>query len=84
MTEDEMVGWRHRLNGHAFEQAPGVGHGQGSLMCCTPRDYKELDMTDREGSGTPLQNSCLENPMDRGVWQAAVHRVAKSQTGLSD
>ena len=37
-----------------------------------------------EGNGTPLQYSCLENPMDRGAWWAAVHRVAKSQTRLSD
>ena len=37
-----------------------------------------------EGSGTPLQYSCLENPMDGGAWWAAVHRVAKSQTRLSD
>ena len=36
------------------------------------------------GSGNPLQYSCLENPMDRGAWQAIVHRVAKSQTQLSD
>ena len=38
----------------------------------------------REGNGTPLQYSCLENPMDRGTWQAAVHGVAKSRTRLSD
>ena len=38
----------------------------------------------REGNGTPLQYSCLENPMDRGAWWAAVHGVAKSQTQLSD
>ena len=37
-----------------------------------------------EGDGTPLQYSCLENPMDRGAWKAAVHGVAKSQTRLSD
>ena len=37
-----------------------------------------------EGNGTPLQYSCLENPMDGGAWWAAVHRVAKSQTRLSD
>ena len=37
-----------------------------------------------EGNGTPLQYSCLENPMDGGAWQAAVHAVTKSQTGLSD
>ena len=37
-----------------------------------------------EGNGNPLQYSCLENPMDRGAWQATVHGVTKSQTGLSD
>ena len=45
MTEDEMVEWHHRLNGHDFEQALGVGDGQGSLECCSPRGHKELDMT---------------------------------------
>ena len=35
MTEEEMVGWHHRLNGHESEQAPGAGDGQGSLVCCT-------------------------------------------------
>ena len=43
MTEDEMVGWHHRLNGHEFEQAPGDGEGQGSLACCSPWGHKELD-----------------------------------------
>ena len=36
MTEDEMVGWHHQLDGHEFEQAPGVGDEQGSLVCCNP------------------------------------------------
>ena len=36
MTEDEMVGWHHQINGHEFEQGPGVGDGQGSLVCCSP------------------------------------------------
>ena len=36
MTEDEMVGWHHQLSGHGFEQAPGVGDGQGGLACCSP------------------------------------------------
>ena len=36
MTEDEMVGWHLQLDGHEFEQAPGVGDGQGSLACCSP------------------------------------------------
>ena len=46
MTEDEMVGWHHRLDGHEFEQAPGVGERQGSLACCSPWGRKELDMTE--------------------------------------
>ena len=40
MTEDEMVGWHHQLTGHEFEQAQGVGDGQGSLVCCSPRGRK--------------------------------------------
>ena len=46
-TEDEMVGWLHQLDRHEFEQAPGVGDGQGSLACCSPWDSKELDMTEQ-------------------------------------
>ena len=45
MTEDEMVGWHHLLNGHEFEQVPGVGDGQGSLACCSPWGYNESDTT---------------------------------------
>ena len=47
MTEDEMVGWHHQLDGHDFEQASGVGDGQGSLECCSSRGRKESDMTER-------------------------------------
>ena len=47
MTEDEMVGWHHRLNGREFEQTPGDGGGQGSLSCCSPWGCKESDMTER-------------------------------------
>ena len=47
MTEDEMVGWHHRLEGHEFEQTLGVGDGQGGLVCCSPWGCKELDMTER-------------------------------------
>ena len=46
-TEDEMAGWHHRLEGHEFEQALGVGDGQGSLACCSPWGCKELDTTER-------------------------------------
>ena len=46
MTEDEMVGWYHQLDGHEFEQALGVGDGQGGLACCSPWGRKESDTTE--------------------------------------
>ena len=45
-TEDEMVGWHHRLNGREFEEAPGDGDGQGGLACCSPWGHKESDTTE--------------------------------------
>ena len=45
-TDDEMVGWHHWLDGHEFEQALGVGDGQGGLVCCSPWGHKELDVTE--------------------------------------
>ena len=57
MTEDEMVGWHHRLNGHDFEQAPGDGAGQGSLACCSPWGRKELDMTEQLNITTKQGNT---------------------------
>ena len=47
MTEDEMIVWHHQLDGQEFEQASGVGDGQGSLVCCSPWGCKELDTTER-------------------------------------
>ena len=96
MTENEMAGWHHWLDGRESEWTPGVGDGQGGLVCCVIHgvarsrtwlsDWTELNWTDihGEGHGTPLQYSCLENTMDGGAWWAAVHGVAKSQTQLSD
>ena len=46
VTEDEMVGWHHELNGHEFEQTLGDSEGQGSLACCSPWEGKESDMTE--------------------------------------
>ena len=46
MTEDEMVGWHHQLNGHEFGWTPGVGDEQGGLACCSSWSCKELDMTE--------------------------------------
>ena len=47
MTEDKMVGWYHRLNGHEFEQDLRDGEGQGGLACCRPWGCKELDTTEQ-------------------------------------
>ena len=47
MTEDEMAGWHYQLDGHEFEQASGVGDGQRSLECCSPRGHKESDTTEQ-------------------------------------
>ena len=71
-----MVGWYHRLDGHEFEQAPGVGDGQGNLSCCSPRGHKESDTT--EGLNWP--EVCLTrkvmwsdlhlrvtNPLEEGI-----------------
>ena len=46
-TEYEMAGWHHQLDGHEFEQAPGVGDGQGTLACCSAWGLKESDTTER-------------------------------------
>ena len=53
-TEDEMVGWHYQLSVHDFEQIPGDGEGQGSLACCSPRGYKELDTTEQLNSSNRL------------------------------
>ena len=60
MTEDEMVGWHHRLNGHEFEQALGVGDGQGSLACCNSWGHKESDATELNWQEPhwPLSQEC--------------------------
>ena len=50
MTEDEMVGWHHRLNRHEFDQTQGNSEGQGRLACCSPWGCKESDMTERQNN----------------------------------
>ena len=62
MTEDEMVGWYHQVNGYESEQAPGDGEGQGSLACCSPWGHKESDRTkqlnNNSDSGIAKWNRC--------------------------
>ena len=65
MTEDEMVGWDHQLDGHEFQQTLGDSEGQGSLACCSPWGQKELDLTqwlsnnNSNGPGCPVLRLCL-------------------------
>ena len=47
MTEDQIAGWHHQLNGHGFGWTPGVGDGQGGLVCCNLWGHKELDTTEQ-------------------------------------
>ena len=58
MTEDEVIGWHHWFDGHEFEQALGVGDGQGSLGCCSPWGSKESDMTERLSLSFHLHTLC--------------------------
>ena len=61
MTEDEMVGWHHQFNGQEFEQALGVGDGQGSLACCSPWGHKESDLvTEQQTNKYVRSNECYE------------------------
>ena len=69
MKVDEMGGWHHQLDGHEFEQTPGIGDGQGSLVWCSPWGHKELDTTERLNSTEVLRavtGFCILTP-DRGV-----------------
>ena len=54
VTEDEMIGWHHRLNWPEFEQAPGDGKGQWSLTCCSPWGHKESDVTEKQQNNLHL------------------------------
>ena len=58
MTEEEMVGWHHRLDGHEFEQALGDGEGQGSLVCCSPWGHKESDTTEQLNRTDVVNTGC--------------------------
>ena len=66
-TEDEMVGWHHQLDGHEFEQALGVGDGQGSLVCCSPWAHKESDTTEQ------LNWTELNQVLTQGCYLSGIH-----------
>ena len=62
MTEDGMIGWHQRLNGHEFEQALGDGKGQGSLVCCSPWRHKESNRTEQLSNNNKVQHrKCVIN-----------------------
>ena len=64
-----------------------IGGSDGKESACSAGEQGSIPGSGRfprEGNGNPLQYSCLENPMDRGAWQATVHEVPKSQTQLID
>ena len=82
VTEDETIGWHHWLNGHEFEQALGDGEGQGSLVCCSPRGCKELDMTEQLNNNkatkemywlleVKIPQSWLQEMVDPEAWWAS-------------
>ena len=58
MTEDEMAGWHHQLDGHEFGWSLGVGDGQGGLVCCSSWGCKELDMTEQLNRTELLNKTC--------------------------
>ena len=61
MTKDEMVGWHHRLDGHEFEQALGVGDEQGSLACCSPQGHKGSNTTEGLNNKTSSLSCTCKN-----------------------
>ena len=82
-----MVGWHHRLNGHEFEQALGVGEGQGGLACCSPWGRKKMDTTERlnKGGGGNNRGSAwysLDRSAAEGVASALV-RMGKRPSSLT-
>ena len=69
MTEDEMIGWHHRLNGHEFEQALGDGEGQVGLACCSPWGRKESDTTEQRNNDSCTREQALGSRLSScGAW----------------
>ena len=68
ITEDEMVGWHHQLNGHEFEQAPGDSEGQGGLACCSSWGHKESQTWLSDWTTTKLFCKVPERPENWIVW----------------
>ena len=78
ITEDEMVGWDHRCNGHEFEEAPGVCDGQRGLACCSPWGHKESDTTKR------LNWTDYGDWAFRGKMEHSLGKAEHSASGVQD
>ena len=74
MTEDEMAGWHHWLDGRESEWTPGVGEGQGGLACCSPWGHRELDTTERLDNKTPHQGAG-NSPWDMSLLGSPLHQL---------
>ena len=77
-----MVGWNHRLDGHVFEQTPGVGDGQGSLVCYSPWGHKEQDMTEQLNCSS-VSKLC-PNPCNPGCSTPGFLEFAETNVHLVD
>ena len=79
MTEDEMVGWHHRLNGYEFEQALGVGDRQGSLVCCSPWGCRDLDTTKRPSLSLSNDNDGGKKAASSYIRRVAIETIRLTQ-----
>ena len=75
MTEDEMVGWHHCLNGHEFELTPGDSKGQGNLACCNPWGGKESDMTEQLNNNNNIKEAWKSDGGDGENYQCMDARL---------
>ena len=75
MTEDEMIGWHHQLNGHIFEPTPGDGEGQGSLACCSPWDHKESDTAEQLNNNKRLSTVPPSHPFQGSSKMEIIVRI---------
>ena len=80
ITEDEMAGWHHRLNGHECEQMTRHGEGQGSLACCSPQDREELSTTEQLNGNNTQDRKVLHGPLSNS-WGG--ERVQEADTLLT-
>ena len=82
MTEDEMVGWHHQLNGHKSEQTLRDNDGQGSLVCCSSWGRKEMDTTYRLNNNAQTTPFFRENPPASGITTVLLSETTHTNTGI--